>query len=68
MSSEASKFDSEITVELGGKLADGKKIDELLLLMAAPGDTLVITARGEDEARAAQKLVSLIESGFGVEE
>jgi phosphocarrier protein len=39
----------------------------ILLLAAARGTTLTITAEGPDEASAVQSLIELVESGFGEE-
>jgi phosphocarrier protein len=39
----------------------------VLLLAAAQGTTIVISAEGPDEADAAGALVQLVETGFGEE-
>jgi phosphocarrier protein len=44
---------------------DGKSIMGILLLAAARGSTLVVTADGPDEAAAVAALIALINSGFG---
>ena len=44
---------------------DGKSIMGVLLLAAARGTVLEITADGPDEAEAVAALVQLIESGLG---
>jgi phosphocarrier protein HPr len=46
---------------------DGKSIMGILLLAAARGTLLTITAHGSDEAAAIEALVGLVESGFGEE-
>lgn len=65
LAKEAMKYEADITVEKKMKKADGKRMDDLLMLCAAFGDTLVITAVGEDGERAVSHLVSVIGSGFG---
>ena len=44
---------------------DGKSIMGILLLAAAHGSTITITADGADEDSAVQALTALVESGFG---
>lgn len=60
----AARFESQIRVGREGKMMDGKSILGILLLAAARGSTLTITAEGPDEARAVDALVRLVESGF----
>jgi phosphocarrier protein len=63
----ATQFTSQIRVGLDGKVMDGKSILGILLLAAARGTTLTISAEGADEAAAVDALVQLVESGFGEE-
>ena len=44
---------------------DGKSIMGILLLAAACGSTITITADGADEHEAVAALTALVESGFG---
>jgi phosphocarrier protein len=44
---------------------DGKSIMGILLLAAARGTTITITADGPDEQDAVAALVGLVETGFG---
>jgi phosphocarrier protein len=44
---------------------DGKSIMGILLLAAARGTTITITAEGSDEIDAVAALANLVESGFG---
>jgi phosphocarrier protein HPr len=46
---------------------DGKSIMGILLLAAARGSTITITAEGSDEADAVDALAALVRSGFGEE-
>ena len=61
----ATQFSSQIRVGRDGKVMDGKSIMGILLLAAARGTTLMISAEGLDEAAAVDALVQLVESGFG---
>lgn len=63
----ASRFASKICVSRDTKVMDGKSIMGILLLAAARGTMLTITADGPDEATAVQSLIELVESGFGEE-
>jgi phosphotransferase system HPr (HPr) family protein len=60
----ASAFHSRIRVAKGDREMDGKSIMGLLLLAAAQGTRVTITADGVDEADAIQALRLLIERGF----
>ena len=50
-----------------GQSADGKSILSVLLLAASRGTCLIIRAEGEDEERAANALLELVEQKFGEE-
>jgi phosphocarrier protein len=63
----ATAFSSQIRVSRGGRTMDGKSIMGILLLSAAAGTTVVITANGIDEAEAVEALCRLVEGGFGEE-
>jgi phosphocarrier protein len=63
----ATRFASRIHVSRDSKVMDGKSIMGILLLAAARGTMLTITADGPDEAAAVQSLIELVESGFGEE-
>ena len=63
----AAGFESQVRVGRDSKLMDGKSIMGILLLAAARGTTLTISADGPDEAAAVEALVQLVESGFGEE-
>ena len=60
----ASRFKSQIRVTRGQQTTDGKSILGLLLLAAARGSTLTISADGLDETEAISALSSLVERGF----
>jgi phosphocarrier protein HPr len=61
----ATRFESHIRVGRDAKEMDGKSIMGILLLGAARGTTLRISAEGPDEAAAVAALVNLVETGFG---
>ena len=61
----ATRFDSQIRVGRDSRVMDGKSIMGILLLAAARGTTLTISAEGHDEAAAVDALAALVESGFG---
>jgi phosphocarrier protein len=63
----ATRFSSQIRVSRDSKVMDGKSIMGILLLAAARGTRLTISADGPDEATAVDSLVELVESGFGEE-
>jgi phosphocarrier protein len=61
----ASKYASEVRVARHGREMDGKSIMGILLLAAARGSTITISASGADEHDAVAALASLVDSGFG---
>ena len=60
----AGQFQSKISVARGTRKVDGKSILGLLLLAAARGTTLTISADGPDEQAAVDALVALTGRGF----
>jgi phosphocarrier protein len=60
----ASAFESRIRVARGGREMDGKSIMGLLLLAAAQGTLLTISAAGPDEQHAIDALRALVQRGF----
>ncbi len=61
----AAKFESHIRVARDAREMDGKSIMGLLLLAAARGTTIRISADGGDEEAAVAALAGLVQSGFG---
>jgi phosphocarrier protein len=61
----ATRYRSQVRVGRHGREMDGKSIMGILLLAAAPGSIITITADGSDERDAVEALVALVESGFG---
>jgi phosphocarrier protein HPr len=60
----AGRFAARIRVARGGREMDGKSIMGLLLLAAARGSSITISADGPDEAAAIAALCALVERGF----
>jgi phosphotransferase system HPr (HPr) family protein len=65
----ASQFNSSVQLlrEDTGETADGKSILSVLLLAAPRGTSLIIKTEGDDEERAIDALVELVEQKFGEE-
>ena len=61
----AARFQSQIRVGRDGRVMDGKSIMGILLLAAARGSTITISAEGSDERDAVDALVALVQGGFG---
>ena len=60
----AGKFVSVVKVSRGGREIDGKSIMGLLLLSAAQGSSITISADGSDERDAIAALCGLVQRGF----
>jgi phosphocarrier protein len=60
----ASAFVSQVRVTVGRRVMDGKSIMGLLLLAAAYGTRIEISADGPDEVEAVAALAGLVERGF----
>ena len=61
----AARFTSQVRVARDTKIMDGKSIMGILLLAAARGTTITISADGADEQAAVDALVELVATGFG---
>jgi phosphocarrier protein HPr len=61
----ATRFESRVRVSRQGREVDGKSIMGILLLAAARGCALTISADGRDEIDAVTALAALVETGFG---
>jgi phosphocarrier protein len=61
----ATKFQAHVRVARDRREMDGKSIMGILLLAAARGTTITISADGLDEGDAIDALASLVASGFG---
>lgn len=64
----ASKYtDSEITVEKGDEVVNGKSIMGMMMLAAGMGTELDIAANNGNHEEAVERLCELIENKFGEE-
>jgi phosphocarrier protein HPr len=61
----AARFHASVKVARDRREIDGKSIMGILLLAAARGSTITISADGADERDAVDALVALVRSGFG---
>ena len=61
----ASSFDAEVTVSHDGSSVTGTSIMGLMMLAAAMGDTITISATGPEAEAAVSKLVGLVLDKFG---
>jgi phosphocarrier protein len=61
----ATRYEARVKVARDRREMDGKSIMGVLLLAAARGSTITISAEGADERDAVAALVALVESGFG---
>lgn len=61
----ATVYQSRISVTRGSLTVDGKSILGILLLAAARGSEITLTADGSDEAQALEALSALVLAGFG---
>jgi phosphocarrier protein len=60
----ANQFNSEIWVRKNGTAVSGRSIMGLMMLAAAAGTVVELTARGHDAERAVETLAHLIECKF----
>ncbi|MCD2324917.1 HPr family phosphocarrier protein [Sphingomonas sp. IC-56] len=63
----ASSQPVELTVEKDGNSASGTSILDLMMLGAAKGDSIIISAEGDGAEAAVQALSELVEARFGEE-
>ncbi len=58
------RFESEIFLERNGNRVNSKSIMGVMMLAAAQGTRLVLTADGPDEEAAVAEIVALVENRF----
>lgn len=63
----ASTFTSEIQLKHNDKQADAKSIMGVMMLAAAKGTVIELSAEGDDEAQAMLEITELINDRFGEE-
>jgi phosphocarrier protein len=61
----ATRYEARVRVARDRHEMDGKSIMGILLLAAARGSTITISADGTDERDAVDALVALVQGGFG---
>jgi phosphocarrier protein HPr len=61
------KFDADVRVMRCGETVGGTSIMGLMMLAAAPGTTIVVSAVGPEAAAAVQAITELVESKFNEE-
>ena len=61
----ASEFESEITVSRNDRTVNGKSIMGMMMLAAAKGTEIVVTASGNDAEQALKEIEQLINDFFG---
>jgi phosphocarrier protein len=61
----AARYEARVRVARDRREIDGKSIMGILLLAAARGSTITISADGTDERDAVDALVALVQGGFG---
>jgi len=61
----AERFSARVTVERDGIAVVGTSIMGLMMLAAAPGTSIKISAEGVDAASALAALTALVADGFG---
>ena len=63
----AARFEARVWVARESRQMDGKSIMGVLLLAAACGSVITISAEGADAQAAVDALAALVQSGFGEE-
>ena len=62
------RFNAEITVTRGSETVGGNSIMGLMMLAAAPGTSITVTAKGPQAREALEALTELVGSRFGEED
>ncbi len=61
----SSRFKSKVMLHKNGQQVNGKSILGIMTLAASKGSQLEITTQGQDADTALNKLVALVDDGFG---
>jgi phosphocarrier protein len=64
----ASSFASDIKLARNGQQVNGKSIMGVMMLAASRGSEITLSASGEDEQEAVERLTELIAQRFGEDE
>jgi len=62
------RFKAEVTVTRANETVGGTSIMGLMMLAAAPGTTITVTASGEDADQAMDAIAALVADRFGEDE
>ena len=62
---EMGKFKSRVTLEFGGRNADGKSLMNIIAACIKCGSEVNVVCDGVDEDEALARAVAMIEAGFG---
>jgi phosphocarrier protein HPr len=65
LSQAASQFKSDVWLSKDGQRVNAKSIMGVMMLAASKGTTISIEISGEDEAKAMESLITLINNKFG---
>lgn len=60
----AGEFDADITVAKDGAMVSGLSIMGLMMLAAAPGTQIGVSATGKQAEQAVEAIVALVTAGF----
>lgn len=60
----AEQFESDVEVAFNNRRVNGKSIMGLMMLAAACGKTITVTATGDDAARAIEGIADLVDARF----
>lgn len=61
---EAAKFNSKVTISSGEKSSDAKRLFSVMGLGIKGGNTITITAQGDDEDAAIEALKAFVEANI----
>ena len=61
---KANKYESDVEIEFGGDIVNGKSIIGIMSLGAFPGEKISIIANGSDETKAVEELTNFLKNGF----
>mgnify|MGYP000527032090 CR=1 FL=1 len=61
----ASQFESEVSVTRNDRTVNGKSIMGMMMLAAAKGTEIIVTANGDDAKQALEAIEQLINDYFG---
>lgn len=64
LTKEAKKYNSKITINVGGKSAEATKLMALMQLGVKCGQTIEVTVEGEDEATAVEEIKAFFEQNL----